>query len=149
MPDPITTTTISALTALAETPSNGDLLALDDVSASATKSIVAAYLRRFKVDAVIATGPISPNAMQLITLNLGSAIALTISGSPTVGDFLIAQRLGSGAVTHTLVLGSGIDWDASGNGTANFDSDGDTLIAIAISTTRWLVIYQTGVTFSA
>jgi hypothetical protein len=148
MPD-ITTTTITALTALAETPANNDLLALDDTSATATKSIAAAYMRRFKYDAVIATGSLTPNAMQLVTLNLGTAIALTISGSPTIGDILVIQRLGSGAVTHTAVLGSGIDWDASGNGTANFADDGDTLIAIAITATRWLVVLNTGVTFSA
>lgn len=145
----LTTSTITALTALAEVPANGDLLAVDDTSATATKSIAAAYLRRFKVDAVIATGSLTPNAMQLVTLNLGTAIALTISGSPTIGDVIVINRIGSGAVTHTVVLGTGIDWDASGNGTANLADDGDTLIAIAISTTRWLVVYNNGVVFSA
>lgn len=148
MPD-ITTTTITALTALGASPANDDLLAIDDTSATATKSVTAAYMRRFKYDAVIATGSLTPNAMQLVTLNLGTAIALTISGAPTIGDILVVNRIGSGAVTHTVVLGSGIDFDASGNGTANLADDGDTLIAIAISTTRWLVVYQSGVTFSA
>ena len=137
-------------TQLGAVPANDDYMGLDDTSASgAARGIAAGFLRRAKVDAVIATGSITPNALQLVTLNLGTAIALTVSGSPTVGDILVVQRLGSGAVTHTVVLGTGIDWDASGNGTANFDADADCLIAIAISTTRWLVIYQTGVTFTA
>lgn len=143
------TTTISALTAEGSVPDNLDAFVGDDVSEGVTNKWLAGYLRRFKVDAVIATGSLAPNAMQLATLNLGTAIALTISGAPTLGDVLVIQRIGSGAVTHTVVLGSGIDWDASGNGTANLADDGDTLIAIAISTTRWLVIYNSGVTFSA
>lgn len=143
------TKTINQLTALSEVPANDDKYGAWDTSTSGMKGLPAGYARRFKYDAVILTGSLTPNAMQLVTLNLGSAIALTISGSPTIGDILVVQRIGSGAVTHTVVLGSGIDFDASGNGTANFADDGDTLIAIAISTTRWLVIYNNGVTLSA
>lgn len=145
----LTTSTITALTALAEVPANGDLLAVDDTSATATKSIAAAYLRRAKVDSVIASGAITCNAIQLITLDLGTAIALTISGAPTAGDILVIERKGSGAVTHVVTLSGAVTWDGTNND-ANFDTDGDCLIAIAESATRWIVLIPTvtGVTFS-
>jgi len=139
---------ISALTEETDIAAN-DVLPLVDTSAGTTDKVQVGTLLRYTYNAVIATGSLTPKPRQLVTLNLGTAIALTISGSPAIGDTIRVYRIGSGVVTHTVVLGAGIDWDASGNGTASFDTDGDYLEAVAITTTRWLVVQQTGVTFSA
>jgi hypothetical protein len=141
-------TKTTALTALVGVIANDDLLAMVDTSASSTnKKITGALMRGFKVDSVIASGSITPNTLQLITLNLGTAIALTISGSPTAGDVLCIQRKGSGAVTHVVTVGGGITFDGTNND-ANFDTDGDSVILIAESATRWIVFANNGVTFS-
>lgn len=143
----IETKTITSMTTLAEVPANGDLLALDDISATATKSIAVGYVRRFDYDLVIVTGSLTPNAMQYIELSGASAIALTISGAPTVGDVIEIFRVGTGGVTHTVVLSGSVTWDGT-NETANFADDNDYLRAIAISATRWRVLTNSTVTFS-
>lgn len=142
-------TKISALTALAESPANDDVFPIVDITADATKKITAAFLLGLKLNAVTVTGSLAPNILQYVSLNSASAIALTLSGTPPLGGLLVIKRIGTGVITHTVVLGSGIDWDTSGNGTASFDTDGDILIAVGISSTRWEIIYQSGVTFSA
>lgn len=113
-------------------------------------SFTAGDMRRFAYSLITATGSRTPNPVHYFELSGASAIALTISGAPTAGDVIEIYRVGTGGVTHTVVLGSGIDWDGSGNGTANFADDGDYLRAIAISPTRYRVLPSTtGVTFSA
>lgn len=143
----LTTTTISALTAESAVPANDDVFVGDDTSAGTTDKWLAGFLRRAKVDLVIASGAITPNAIQLITLNLGTAIALTITGSPTAGDILAIYRKGSGAVTHTVDLAGGITWEGT-NDRAELDTDGDLLVAIAESATRWIVLVNSGVSFA-
>jgi hypothetical protein len=140
-------TKLSALSNLAEVPANNDEFYIFDASAVAGLAIAAAFLRRAKVDIVVASGAVTPNAIQLITLNLGTAIALTLTGSPTAGDILAIYRKGSGAVTHTVDVAGGITWEGT-NDRANLADDGDCLIAIAESATRWIVLYNNGVTFS-
>lgn len=147
MPE-LTIQSFTDATQLGAVPSNDDYMGIDDTSASgAARGIAAGFLRRAKVDSVIASGSITCNAIQLITLNLGTAIALTISGAPTAGDILAIYRKGSGAVTHVVTLSGAVTWEGTNND-ANFDTDGDCLIAIAESATRWIVLYQSGVTFS-
>jgi hypothetical protein len=141
-------TKLSALTALVGVLANDDLLHVGDASASnADKKATAALVRGFKVDSVIASGSLTPNTLQLVTLNLGTAIALTISGSPTAGDVLVIYRKGSGAVTHVVTVGGGITVDGTNND-MNFDTDGDSIILFAESATRWLYFANNGVTFS-
>jgi hypothetical protein len=140
-------TKLSAISNLAEVPANNDEFYIFDASAVAGLAIAAAFLRRAKVDIVVASGAVTPNAIQLITLNLGTAIALTLTGSPTAGDILAIYRKGSGAVTHTVDVAGGITWEGT-NDRANLADDGDCLIAIAESATRWIVLYNNGVTFS-
>lgn len=149
MPDPITLTTFTALPALTEVPANNDVLGLDDTSATATKSILAGFLRRAKVDSVIASGSLTLNALHFVTLNLGTAIALTILAAPSAGDILVIYRKGSGAVTHTVTLTSPVKWNPANNTIASFDTDGDCLIAIAETAALWTVLpFSVGVTFS-
>lgn len=143
---------LSELSNLAAVPANDDEVYVRDVSEAAgsaqQKALELGYIRRFKVDSVIATGSITPNAMQFITLNLGTAIGLTISGAPSAGDVLVIYRKGSGAVTHTVTLSGAVKWNAANNTIASFDTDAEVLIAIAESATLWTVVYQSGVAFS-
>lgn len=145
----ITTILISALTELTEVPANDDEMVLNDASASAaTKRIDAEYVRSDDVDAIIASGSLAINAKQFITLNLGTAIALTITNAPKAGWEIEIYRLGSGGVTHTVQLPSGVTWDGT-NRTANFNGDADRIRAKAISATRFLVLENDSVTFTA
>ena len=142
-------TKLSALSNLAEVPANTDELYIYDASEGDGLAIAAAFLRRAKVDSVIATGSITCNAIQFITLNLGTAIALTILAAPTAGDVLVIYRKGSGAVTHTVTLSGAVKWNAAANTIASFDTDADCLIAIAESAVLWTVMpWSSGVTFS-
>lgn len=143
----LTTTTISALTAESAVPANNDAFIFDDVSAGTTDKILAAFLRSAKVDLVVASGAITPNALQIISLNLGTAIALTISEAPSVGSILFIYRKGSGAVTHVVTTFAGVTVDGTNND-LNFDTDGDSIILVAESATRYLVFANNGVTFS-
>lgn len=140
-------TKISALTALAEAPANDDYFPLVDTSATTTKKLAAGYTRRYDYDLVTVTGSLAPNAMQYIELSGASAIALTLTGAPTVGDVIEIFRVGTGGVTHTVVLSGSVTWDGT-NETANFADDNDYLRAIAISATRWRVLTNSTITFS-
>lgn len=144
MPDDIK---ISALTELAETPANDDVLPLVDTSTTTTKKNTAANMRRDAYSLVTATGSLALNAQHYVELSGASAIALTITGAPTAGDTLEIYRVGTGGVTHTVVLSGAVTWDDT-NETASFDGDGDYIRAKAISATRWRVLTNTSVTFS-
>jgi hypothetical protein len=143
----LTTATISGLTAESNFPANNDAFVGDDVSAGTTDKWLAMYLRGAKPDLVVASGSITPNALQVISLNLGTAIALTISEAPAVGSILFIYRKGSGAVTHVVTVFAGVTVDGTNND-LNFDTDGDSIILVAESATRYLVFANNGVTFS-
>ncbi len=145
----IETILISALTELTEVPANDDEFVINDDSASdATKRTKAKYVRSEDYDAVIASGSLTINAEQFVTLDLGTAIALTISNAPEAGWKIEIYRIGSGGVTHTVQLPSGVTWDGT-NRTANFNGDADRIRAKAISATRFLVLENDSVTFTA
>lgn len=118
-----------------------------DVS-GADRYVTVGDIRSSDVDIVVASGAITITVEQFISLNLGTAIALTVSNAPVLGYKIEIVRVGSGAVTHTVVLPSGVTWDGT-NRTANFADDGDYLRAVAISATRYQVAFNSGVTFSA
>lgn len=143
-------TKLSALSNLAETPANDDELYIRDVSeadALESKAIEAGYMRRDAYSLVTVTGSLALNAQHYVELSGASAIALTITGAPAVGDTLEIYRVGTGGVTHTVVLSGSVTWDGT-NETANFDGDADYIRAKAISATRWRVLDNTSVTFS-
>jgi hypothetical protein len=138
---------VSALTNLAETPANDDEFYLRDASVSGDKAIEAGYVRRDAYSLVTATGNLALNARHYVELSGASAIALTITGAPTVGDTLEIYRVGTGGVTHTVILSGSVTWDGT-NETANFADDTDYIRCKAISATRWRVLTNTTVTFS-
>ncbi len=122
-----------------------DLLVIVDISESSgtTNSAQVGTVLRYDVDAVTVTGSLTAKVRQLVTLNSASAIALTISAAPAVGDELEIFCIDRGAVTHTVVLSGSVTWDGT-NATASFDVDDDRIRAIAISTIRWQVVENTG-----
>lgn len=141
---------LSALTNLAATPANDDELYIRDVSeadALESKAIEAGYMRRDAYNLVTATGELALNAQHYVELSGASAIALTITGAPSVGDTIEIYRVGTGGVTHTVILSGSVTWDGSLQ-TASFDGDADYIRAKAISATRWRVLDNTSVTFS-
>lgn len=141
-------TRLEDMTALSEAPANTDLLYLFRPSGDLDRTIAAGHMRRPDYDLVIATGDLALNAQHYVELSGAGAIALTITGAPTVGDVLEIYRVGTGVVNHTVVLSGSVTWDGS-LATATFADDGDYLRAIAISATRWRVLpSSTGVAFS-
>lgn len=148
MPSPITTTTITALTALGAVPASDDLLALDDTSASATKSITAAYLRTLAGSAVTSSTSIALEPFQVFAFTDTTDRALTLTGAPAYGWLIvIAAQAVSGGTGHTATLPVGITWNGT-NRIATLNANTDVLIAVATSATRYLVLYNNGVAFS-
>lgn len=129
----------------------GDLLALVDISESGgtTNKVQVGTLLRYDVQPVTVTGSLTAKVRQFVTLNSASAIALTILAAPVAGDELEIFCIDRGATTHTVVLSGSVDWNVGGDQTASFDADADRIRAIAISATRWEIVENTGVTFSA
>lgn len=141
-------TKISELQTLAESPANNDVYAIVDITAGATKQITSAYARRDAFNAITVTGSLSLNVKHFVTLSAASAIALTISSTPSAGDEIEIIRDGADAVTHTVVLPVGVTWDGT-NRTANFDAADDRIRAKAVSATRFRILENDNVTFTA
>jgi len=80
----------------------------------------------------------------LVTLNKAAGLAATIA-APAAGRFLIIAQIGAG--THTVTLTAGT-WEGT-NDVANFNADGDALVVVGISATRFIVLSNAGsVTFN-
>lgn len=149
MPSPITTTTITALTALGAVPDSADLLALDDTSAGATKSVTAAFLRSLGGSAITSTTSAALAPFQAFEFTDSTDRALTLTGTPARGWFIIIAALAvSGGTGHTAVLPSGVTWDGT-NRTVTLNANTDVLVAYSISATRYAIVYNNGCTFSA
>lgn len=144
MPDDVK---ISELTALAEVPANDDVLALVDTSATTTKKIAAQYMRALGGLAIVLSQSPALAPFQAFCFTDTTARALTFTGTPAYG-WLIVIVAQAAATTHTAQLPSGVTWDGT-NRTANFADAGDVLIAMATSATRYQILLNTGVTFSA
>lgn len=125
-----------------------DVFAIEDNAGVNNFKVTAAVVQRGAYDNFTATDSISLMPNHFITLNGAGAIALTITGAPVAGDEIEVIRDGTGVVTHTVVLSGSVTWDGT-NKTANFDTDNDTIRAKAISATRWRILGNTGVTFTA
>lgn len=139
-------TTITALTALAEVPAIGDLLALDDVSAGATKSIAAQYLRTLAGELIVSTTSKALAPLQAFVFGDTTARALTLTGAPAFGWILILAAQAT-ATSHTAKLPAGVTYNGSDN-TATFNGADDVLILMATSATRYFVLFNNSVTFS-
>lgn len=78
---------------------------------------------------------------------LGSGIDITGVTPAYVGQVIIVICTNSGT-DATATCGSGVTWEGT-NDTATFPDTDDLLLAVAISTTRWMILANvTGVTFS-
>lgn len=140
---------IDELTVLAEVPADDDEFPMSDTSASgAAKAIAAAYVRRFTVREITASGAQSGAGVSNLhlALNHASAINYTITGAPTAGDVLTV--IADTTANHTVILSGSVTWDGT-NQTANLNADGDSFMAIARSATRWDIISNNSVTLSA
>lgn len=141
-------TKITDLTELTVAASD-DALAIVDITATETKKIQHRNLIRFIVDAVVATGSLTAAVRQAINLdNAGADIVLTILAAPDVGDELVIYAENNGAASHSVVLSGSVTWDGT-NQTAVFNLAGDSIHLFGLSATRWNIISNNGVTFSA
>lgn len=140
-------TAISALTE-ETTPADNDVLVIADTSGSDNNKVQVGTIRRFTVTEVTSSGAQSGagSSNLHLALNHASAINYTITGAPTVGDVLTV--IADTTAAHTVILSGSVTWDGT-NQTANLATDGDSLMAVARSATRWDVISNNGVTFSA
>jgi len=122
-------TKISSLTALATADDDADVLPIVDDSATLTKKVSVGALRQYEVDAITVTGSLTARTKQLITLNSGSAIALTILAAPAVGDEL--EIVSDGSVSHTVIVSGSVTWDGT-NTTSVFSAADDRLRCIRL-----------------
>jgi hypothetical protein len=139
-------TKTSALTALGAVPDILDLIPLVDTSASATKSVTAAYLRSLAGQAITASGSHALAPLQAFVFTDTTARAITFTGAPAYGWLLIIAAQAT-ATSHTAKLPAGVTYNGTDN-TATLDGAGDVLILLATSATRYLVLYNNSVTFS-
>lgn len=76
---------------------------------------------------------------------LNSASALAVTGpTPAEGDLLvIVGGLSTSTTDHTVTLPSGVTWDGT-NDVATFGDNGDMLMCVGTSATRWQIVQNTG-----
>lgn len=80
----------------------------------------------------------------LTKLNHATVAVVTTLAAPTPGDLvIITDNSASGTAAHTVTLPSGVTWDGT-NRVATFNAPGETLVAIAISATRFLILLNIG-----
>jgi hypothetical protein len=140
-------TKTSALTALGAVPDILDLIPLVDTSASATKSVTAAYLRSLAGQAITASGSHALAPLQAFVFTDTTARAITFTGAPAYGWLLIIAAQAT-ATSHTAQLPAGVTYDGTNN-LATLNGAGDVLILLATSATRYLILYNNSVTLSA
>jgi hypothetical protein len=140
-------TKTSALTALGAVPDILDLIPLVDTSASATKSVTAAYLRSLAGQAITASGSHALAPLQAFVFTDTTARAITFTGAPAYGWLLIIAAQAT-ATSHTVQLPAGVTYDGTNN-LATLNGAGDVLILLATSATRYLILYNNSVTLSA
>lgn len=97
------------------------------------------------VQAFTATGtPTATVATGVITLaNDSTPILLTIPAPRDSGQLLIIHNLSTNTTAHVVTCASGVTFNGT-NAIATFDGAGDQLLLISLSTTRWLVLLNTG-----
>lgn len=140
-------TKISALTALGAVPDILDLIPLVDTSANTTKSVTAALLRAAAGQAITASGSHALAPFQAFIFTDTTARALTLTGAPAYGWFLILGAQAT-ATSHTAQLPAGVTFDGTNN-LATLNGADDVLICMATSATRYFILLNTSVTLSA
>jgi len=141
------TQTINDQSDLGAIPAIDDYIPLWDTSAGAMKKVAQQFLATLTGEPITSTTSKALLPLQAFVFTDTTARALTLTGAPAYGWFLIIAAQAT-ATSHTAVLPSGVTWDGT-NRTATFNGAGDVLIAMATSATRYLVLYNNSVTFSA
>ena len=148
MPEGITLVEIDDLTVLAAVPADDDEIPIYDTSTSTAKAVSAGNARRAETRDITSSGAQSgagSSDLHLV-LNHASAINYTITGAPTAGDTMTIYAATTAA--HTVILSGSVTWDGT-NKTATFNATADALFVRAFSATRWHIISNNSVTFSA
>lgn len=90
-----------------------------------------------------ATGAITLESGLVILAHNTVVIAAT-KAAPKVGDLLVVyDGSASGTAAHTVTLPSGVTWDGT-NRIATLNAPGECIVALAVSTTRFLVLINIG-----
>ena len=136
----MTDVTITKIADATEATDVNDSIKLPADDASADRYIQVGNIRRYEVDTITETGPLTARARQMVILNHASVpIALTISGAPAIGDEIEIIAEDNGGSSHTVVLSGSVKWDGTNN-IATFDAAGERIRCIAESATRWRVV---------
>lgn len=81
-------------------------------------------------------------------LNSATATAFVLSAAPYVGAVVGITKTGSatasGGVKTVVTNATGVTLNTTGDRTMTFDGEGDSVILVGVSTTRWQVIVNAG-----
>lgn len=113
-----------------------------------TATLITGFAPQFLRDSVgSASGSISvPGHTEIGT---GTATAFVLSAAPYVGALVSVYQGGTATGGRTVVTdATGVTIDAKGNRTITLDAQGDSVLMVGISTTRWQILASTGLTFS-
>lgn len=111
-------------------------------AAFAALSATAGQVRQ-AVQTLTASGAITITS-GVVLLNHASTVIAATKAAPTAGDVLyIINSSASGTAAHTVTLPSGVTWDGT-NDVATLNAPGEALLAVAISSTRYLVLVNVG-----
>jgi hypothetical protein len=120
-----------------------------ETTSSAGVTIDGALVKDGRTDAgrisqeLTSSGAITINS-GLVLLNHATVAVDATLDAPVVGDeLIITDNSASGTAAHNVVLAAGVTWDGT-NDTITFDAPGETIHAIAISTTRFLILENIG-----
>lgn len=98
---------------------------------------------RLKPQQLTASGAFT-QAGGLLLLNHASVVIVSTLAAPAQGDFVvICDNSATGTAAHTVTLPAGVTFDGT-NDIATFNALGETLVMIAISATRWLILLNIG-----
>lgn len=89
-----------------------------------------------------ATGAVNADT-RVVLLNHASVVIAATLAAPAAGDVLIVVNTSSSTTAHTVTLPSGVTWDGT-NRVATLNANGEALICLAISATRYMVLVNTG-----
>lgn len=82
-------------------------------------------------------------------LGTGTGSAFTLSAAPYVGALVAITQMGSATAGKSVTTNATtVTVNVQGDRTITFDAEGDSVILMGVSTTRWQVLCQSGCAFS-
>ena len=82
-------------------------------------------------------------------LNSGTASAFVLSAAPYAGAVLGIAQTGTATSGKTVVTDStSVTLNTQGDRTMTFNAEGDSVLLVGVSSTRWQVVVQSGIAFS-